>query len=222
MEEAGKFQLPKEFINQKAIIIGGSRGLGEVVAKLLSAGGGGVRIGFNQGKQDAVNICNEIKAAGEDAECFQFNVLEQPQPEKDILGTFIPTHLYYFATPLIPQTQNQSFNQEAYEELCNFYIKGFQNTVSQFEGLVTKFFYPSTSVINENPEMFLEYVAAKKKAEEILGVMENNNNIFIFKPRLPKMATDQTVSLTSSDSKAAAPILLKELKKFIDQSFNPN
>jgi acyl dehydratase len=217
MKEANKLKLSKEFTNQRAVIIGGSRGLGEVVAKIISAGGGSVRISFHQGMQDALNICNEIKRAGGDADCFQFNVLEKPNPEKDILGEFKPTHIYYFATPLIPQTQNQSFNQEIYEDLCNYYVEGFQNTFLQFQGLIRNFFYPSTSYIDENPKMFLEYVAAKKKAEEILGVIEKKNKIIIFKPRLPKMATDQTVSLTSSDSEDAAPIMLKQLKEFIEK-----
>ena len=112
---------------------------------------------------------------------------------------------------------NQSFNQEIYEDLCNYYVEGFQNTFLQFQGLIRNFFYPSTSYIDENPKMFLEYVAAKEKAEEILGVIEKKNKIIIFKPRLPKMATDQTVSLTSSDSEDAAPIMLKQLKEFIEK-----
>ncbi len=47
-----------EFAAQRALIIGGSRGLGEVTAKLLAVRGADVKITYQQGKEDAHRIVN--------------------------------------------------------------------------------------------------------------------------------------------------------------------
>ena len=54
----------EEFSEQRALIIGGSRGLGEVAAKLLAAGGAEVIITYYRGEQDAIRIVEEIVAHG--------------------------------------------------------------------------------------------------------------------------------------------------------------
>ena len=53
------------FSGQRAVVIGGSRGLGEVTAKLLAMGGADVTITYHRGKGDAEAIAAEIAAAGE-------------------------------------------------------------------------------------------------------------------------------------------------------------
>lgn len=218
MNGARQLIASNELIGHKAIIIGGSRGLGEVVAKLISAAGGSARITYSQGKQDAIKVCNEINEAGGDADCFELNVLDKAFDISSSLKNFIPNHVYYFATPLIPQTQNQIFNHEVYNELYNFYILGFLNIYEIFKESAKNYFYPSTSFINDQPQLFLEYIEAKKKAEEVLEALQLNQNINIYKPRLPQMATDQTASLSSSEPNDPAPILLNYLKIFTKQT----
>ena len=44
---------PGEFANVRALVIGGSRGLGEITAKIIAAGGGDVWITYRRGKEDA-------------------------------------------------------------------------------------------------------------------------------------------------------------------------
>src|SRR5262249_47953873 len=52
------------FAAQRAVVVGGSRGLGEVTAKLLAAGGADVLITYHRGKEDADSVAAEINAAG--------------------------------------------------------------------------------------------------------------------------------------------------------------
>ena len=49
-----------EFDGVRALVIGGSRGLGEITAKLIAAGGGKVVITYHAGKSDAMAVAQEI------------------------------------------------------------------------------------------------------------------------------------------------------------------
>ena len=75
-------------------------------------------------------------------------------------------------------------------------------------------FYPSTSFIDEDPKNFKEYVRAKREAEELCEQVSKEENIIISNPRLPKMATDQTASISVSNALDPTPIILEELRKF--------
>jgi NAD(P)-dependent dehydrogenase (short-subunit alcohol dehydrogenase family) len=52
------------FAGHRALVIGGSRGLGELTAKIVAAGGADVVITYARGKDDAERVCAEICAAG--------------------------------------------------------------------------------------------------------------------------------------------------------------
>ncbi len=69
----------EEFSAQRALIVGGSRGLGEVTAKLLAAGAAEVILTYYRGKQDAQRIVEEIVSHGANADCLPLNVLEPSQ-----------------------------------------------------------------------------------------------------------------------------------------------
>jgi acyl dehydratase len=215
MNQISEYKLSKEFVNQKAVIIGGSRGLGEVTAKLISAGGGKVMISYKEGKKDAMEICNEINSLENIADCFRYDVTNPNIDIEKVLKKWKPTHLYYFATPRIPQTEKESFNKNVYKYLYKYYVDGFLQCISQFKMLgVRKYFYPSTIYIEEKPKNFLEYIEAKKQAEEFCLETCRKDNIDIYFPRLPKMDTDQTLSLVFSKGMNPTPIMLEVLKKF--------
>src|SRR5690606_25711532 len=52
------------FATQRALVVGGSRGVGEITAKLLSAGGADVIITYHQGLEEAENVTKEIIDGG--------------------------------------------------------------------------------------------------------------------------------------------------------------
>jgi hypothetical protein len=87
---------PDAFVGQRALVVGGSRGLGEVAAKILAAGGADVQLTYRVGKRDAQNVVDEIVTGGGQANFCELDVL---QPQNKWAGPTAPTHLYYFCQP---------------------------------------------------------------------------------------------------------------------------
>ena len=122
-EQPGSRDLKKlvragEFQGQRALIIGGSRGIGEVAAKLLAAGGAEVQLTYRQGKQEAEAIVGDIVAGGGIAAAFAYDVLDPQDTFARQLGeNWRPTHLYFFATPFIfvPSRWPHAFSQTFFQ-----------------------------------------------------------------------------------------------------------
>jgi hypothetical protein len=209
-----KIAVPGEFADQRALVIGGSRGLGEVVAKLLAAGDGEVLLTYAKGEADAQRVVDEIKAGGGRAHRTGFNVLEPPRP---LASDFGPTHLYYFATPYIASRRG-AFSTRLFREFCDYYVSGFSSTIELFLNQarpLRNVFYPSSAFIKEKPPSLCEYVAAKAAGEALCAVLEGGSkDLLIYKPRLPKMATDQTASILPARRRNPASLMLKHLRRF--------
>ena len=92
-----------EFGDQHAFIVGGSRGLGEVTAKMLAAGGARVVLTYFRGSEDAQDVANEIASAGGLAGAMQFNSLAARETlvDEEMMGEL--THLYYLAISEFPK-----------------------------------------------------------------------------------------------------------------------
>ncbi len=215
-----------EFADQRALVIGGSRGLGEVTAKIISAGGGDVKITYFQGDEDARRVVHEITSDGGIAGLLKLDVRSSESRLGDLLGSsWRPTHLYYFATPFIFSGEEKIFTPELFQEFCDYYVIGFLNVVNQLEGeQVTNVFYPSTIAIDELPVLMGEYAAAKTAGETLCSFLQKTrNDLFIHRPRLPRIATDQTVSLLPDSlmtvsNEDPVPLLIHELRHFRDSS----
>jgi hypothetical protein len=210
-----------EFAGQRALIIGGSRGLGEVVAKLLSAGSAEVNITYHQGEKDAERVADEINSGGGTAVCLKMNVLKLNSAilEKAFYD-WKPSHLYYFATPFIFVGARGIFSVDLFSKFCDYYVTGFLNTFNYLKDLGLKYVYcPSSVAIDELPEDMGEYAAAKTAAETLCSFLEKcNKNMKIHRPRLPRMSTDQTVSLLPVKNNDPVPIMLEHLRNLRDAS----
>lgn len=212
---------PGEFDGQRALVIGGSRGLGEVAAKLLAAGGADVVISYHQGKADAQAVVDDICAEGGRASCLQLDALALPPPHstRESLTADAepaPTHLYYFASPFIFAATKGRFSPDLFGRFCDYYVLGFLRIVNHFAALgLRNVFHPSTSALDELPLHMGEYAAAKG-ASEVVGqfIEKATRGMVVHQPRLPRMATDQTASLVPIPSEDPAPILLAELRRF--------
>ena len=207
----------KEFSEQRALIIGGSRGLGEVVAKLLAAGGAEVIITYYRGEQDAKRIVEEIVAHGAKADCLPLNALE---PSPALLSTVAdsskPLYLYYFATPFIFGAGKGRFSPKRFTTFSEYYVTGFLRTVQTLAASsagLQKIFYPSSTAIDELPLDMGEYAAAKMAGEILCEFLQKASpGIAIHKPRLPRVATDQTVSLLPVSNQGPVSVLLAHLR----------
>jgi MaoC like domain/short chain dehydrogenase len=209
----------EEFSDQRALIVGGSRGLGEVTAKLLAAGGAEVILTYYRGRQDAQRIVEEIVSHGSRADCLPLNVLE---PWQGLPGRIVnrpgPLYLYYFATPYIFGAAKGRFSPQRFTAFCEYYITGFLRTVQcvadPTAGL-QKVFYPSSAAIEELPLDMGEYAAAKMAGEILCDFLQKAHpGLAIHKPRLPRVATDQTVSLLPVSSREPVSVLLSNLRYF--------
>jgi len=208
---------PAEFSAQRALIVGGTRGLGEVTAKLLAAGGAEVILTYYRGQQDAQRIVEEIVSHGIDADCLLLDVLEPvPGPPDRIVNRSKPLYLYYFATPFIFGAVKGKFSSQRFATFSEYYVTGFLRTIQAFADPTTglqKVFYPSSVAIDELPLDLGEYAAAKMAGEILCDFLQKTHpGLAIHKPRLPRVATDQTVSLLPVSNQEPVSVLLSNLR----------
>jgi hypothetical protein len=207
----------EEFSAQQALIVGGSRGLGEVTAKLLAGGGAEVILTYYRGEQDAQRIVEEIVAHGAYADSFPLNILEPLQALSGrIANPSKPLYLYYFATPYIFGAAKGKFSSQRFAIFSQYYVSGFFRTVEAVADLkigLRRVFYPSSAAIEELPLDMAEYAAAKMAGETICDFLQKAHpGLIIHKPRLPRVATDQTVSLLPVNTQEPVPVLLRNLR----------
>ena len=187
---------PDEFKGQKVLIVGGSRGLGEITTKILVAGGASVRFTYNKGIVDAEKIEKELSSYDKFALKVKLNVLDFQTYDSIIDDDWIPTHCYYFATPFIFSGVKGMFSESLFEQFNSVYTTAFIKLVTFLKQKGTfNYFYPSTVAIDEMPNNMVEYTISKysaQKACEVLSSSDNSLKIEMYK--FPRMETDQTVS----------------------------
>ena len=200
-----------EFAKSTALVVGGSRGLGEITGKLIAAGGGRVIITYARGKTDAENLAGEINAWGGRCEIAAYDIHKNADEQLEALKR-TPTHLYYFATPMIFGGNANYFSRERFAEFNEFYVHGFARLVEATrrrapEGIAV--FYPSSVFVQNRPRHMTEY-AMSKAAGEILcvDIARSCKDVRVLAERLPRLRTDQTSTLIQVDAVSAVPIML--------------
>ncbi len=215
MESLADLVRPTEFAGSVALIVGGSRGLGELTAKLIAAGGGRAIITWRTGKDDAERVAREIRQAGGNCESLAYDS-QQSSSEQLISLEATPTHAYYFATPAIFRPQSQIFSSERLREFLAVYVDGFWQ-LSQALRTRQKhlsLFYPSSISVEERPRGMTEYTMAKAAGEILCADM----NAFmpstrVIVRRLPRLLTDQTASNTASETTRPIDTMLPILRE---------
>jgi NAD(P)-dependent dehydrogenase (short-subunit alcohol dehydrogenase family) len=192
-----------EFGDVRAMIVGGSRGLGEVTAKIIAAGSGRVTITYAQGAEDARRVQSDIHASGDRCGMVRYDV-RAPADDQLISEMLNITHLYYFATPRIERPAQAVFSPHLFHEFIEFYVNGFHRTclaaMHSAQGPVSVF-YPSSEFVTHTPSNLTEYAMAKA-AGEILCTRLSNRPPFlrVTATRLPQLITDQTEGLFASSA----------------------
>jgi len=206
MDSLAEVVTPGEFAGSVVLIVGGSRGLGELTAKLIAAGGGRVIVSWQVGKEDAERVALEIRAAGGMCETLSFDARKPALPQLAALAA-APTHAYYFATPTIFRPQAEMFVQSRLDEFVAIYVDGFwqlaQALRSRRPGV--SLFYPSSVFVTERPRGMTEYAMSKAAGEVLCAEMNASlAPLHVTVARLPRLATDQTASFSGQD--AALPL----------------
>src|SRR5262249_61240333 len=128
-----------------------------------------VAITFFRGREDAIEVTQDIVANGGRCRFFQFDVISPPQALSDeqLLIDFRPTHLYFFATPPIQLVKGQPFSKARFYRFCDYYVSGLADVVSSIYrlfpsgGAPLALLYPSTMFLDKPPPGAAEYTAAK-------------------------------------------------------------
>jgi acyl dehydratase len=202
---------PAEFAGCTALVVGGSRGLGELTAKLIAAGGGGTILTYAVGVVDAERVAAEIEAVGSPCQVTPFDARLEVEPQLRNLGVE-PTHMYYFATPRIFKQRPTLFSSEVLAEFLRVYVEAFYETcrvlASRRRGRIAAF-YPSSLAVEERPRDATEYAMAKAAGEVLCADMNRlMPRVRIEVRRLPRLLTDQTATMVPSETASSLDTML--------------
>ena len=202
------------FKKMQALVVGGSRGLGKISAKIIAAGGGETTITYLKGKKDAEHVAKEISEYGGVCRVMQLDVSEPTSAIQSLIQKDLqPTHVLYFATPRISSRPGED-NLNAFH---NIYSKGLikvVNALNNQDNKLLTLFYPSSIYIGETPAELTNYAVAKEKGEiAAKNLAKTRPNLNVVIERLKPLATDQSASLLSVDLTAPLETMVHLITK---------
>jgi hypothetical protein len=200
--ELATFVDSSEFEGTKSLVIGGSRGLGSITAKLLAAGGGNVVITYASGFEQAVEICDEINNWRQGAcDIAKFDVSTDSFESMNIRFSALHS-VYYYPTPRIFTKKAAVFDAQIFLEFYLFYITKFHELCAYLEETSAqpiKIFYPSSMAVEERPRDVTEYAMAKSAAEILIADINRYfQHVSVISVRLPRLDTDQTATIAKN------------------------
>ncbi len=209
---------PEQFLGQTALVVGGSRGLGEITSKLIAAGGGYVVLTYSSGQGDAEAIVDDVRKSGGQCETVHYDVLSSGVTKPLILGNKHFTHVYYFASPKIEKGGLSVWDAALFETFSTFYLTGLAKLLeyfiadSAYRKQGAKLLLPSTVFLDDPADGFSEYVACKAAMESFANQFQDKHSSWrICTPRLPRLSTDQTASIVQASPIEAAQTILAQL-----------
>lgn len=224
-QEARQLVERQEFSGRDVLVVGGSRGLGEVASKLLAAGGARLCLTYSRGQQDANRVCDEINAfAPPTASTIHLDVhaaelatewprITQQHPDFGARGI----DLLYFATPTIRPGTKHGFRAEHFHAFASTYLEGLVRVTEAIRDLnlpIGNALIPSSIYVEERPAELAEYIVAKAATEAAcvalaqLGIFQR-----VHTPRWPRMKTDQTLSTVPETLPEPSEIVLGSLRQ---------
>jgi acyl dehydratase/NAD(P)-dependent dehydrogenase (short-subunit alcohol dehydrogenase family) len=207
---------PGRFAGQHALVVGGTRGVGEIAAKILAAGGAEVALTYRQGRGDAERVQCEIQAGGGHCRILH---LDTAAPGLDAAGALAglppPSLCLYFASPHIAANKSRAWDSALFARFCAVYVDGFAQLVRALADGPSPgctFYYPSSIYVCEPEKGFAEYASAKGAGEALCAQLAARwPKARFVAPRLPRMATDQTASIVPVRCDSALEVMLGEL-----------
>jgi acyl dehydratase len=198
------------FAGQNALIIGGSRGLGEVTAKILAAGGGYPVITYREGQREAEAVAAGIRQAGGQCDVISYDALEPAAGQID--GIRAVDFCYYFATAKILQRKSALYEPEKLRGFLSYYADGFYDlctALAQNRRGKIGIFYPSTVLIDEEVGGAAEYAMAKSAGEALSKYINAFlPQVHVISRRLPRVLTDQTTTIGVASTRDALDVML--------------
>ncbi|GAM97947.1 hypothetical protein U91I_01577 [alpha proteobacterium U9-1i] len=218
MDELARLVERDEFVGQRAFVVGGARGLGAAIVKLLAAGGGQVVFTYASSGAEANALVSEVAGFGRgSATALEFDARGQPSKALMVAAKSGLSHLYYCATPKIFRQIGVGFSPSIFAEFAEIYLDGFANTLRILASAKTAdapltIIFPSTIAIEERPPGLTEYAMAKAAGEVLAADLGLSLGARVFAPRLPRMLTDQTNSVPPIPAPSAVDVILPMLR----------
>lgn len=214
---------PGRFAGQRALVVGGSRGLGEVVAKMLLGGGADVTLTYAHGQADAQAIAAEADALGLRCAVRHLDVTAPPDAAS-LAALAAPgsggfTHLYYFATPAITKGLPQQWSQALFDRYQQFYVSGFMQlcqgllAAGAVDAAGLRVLVPSSVFVDQPVRGFAEYGAAKAAGEAAAAHLALGGRVQVLMPRLPRLRTDQNSDPGDSEVQDPVPVMDRVLRE---------
>lgn len=195
-----------------ALVIGGSRGLGEVTAKLLAAGGANVIITYAAGADDAERVAAEIRDAGGRCTTRKLDVLAPLEGQLHDLPRDIG-EVYYFATTKIFHQSRVVFSAQRFADFERIYVSAFETLCRQLQATLDRdltVFYPSSVAVADRPRGMTEYSMAKAAGEILCEDIDRfMPHVRTVTYRLPRLPTDQTSTVTPEETDGPTETMLR-------------
>lgn len=199
--------------DQKALVVGGSSGIGLQCVRMLSLNNASVLFSYYKNEVEAKKNVIDLIAVNKNVCAFKMNVSNIEKETFDYINQFSPTHLYYFATPRIIHN-SELLNFNCFIELSEYYIFALEKIIKNCPS-IKKIFLPSSTAIVELPKDMYEYSIVKYAMELFAFILQKKYMVNVFVPRLPRIETNQTQSVMNVYSSKAEDVLYEELNKFL-------
>jgi len=204
---------PKEFSGTTALIVGGSRGLGVLVARMIAAGGGRVIVTYVVGEIEARELAAEIG----DRACRILRYDARQDAASQLSGLDWPVdQLYYFATTQIFRRKAKLFDADHFAKFCQVYVDGFADicaVLDQRRSSPLAIFYPSSAALDEHTRDMTEYCMAKLAGEKLCADMIRFAGARVVVTRLTRVLTDQTATVMPVESSDAVEVMLPIIRR---------
>ena len=210
MQELSTRVGPHEFQGQRALVVGGSRGLGELTAKIIAAGGGVPVITYAAGEADAERVVEEITASGGRCERRKYDIASPAEEQLATLSAPV-SHAYYFASCQIFRRRTQAFSRELLDEFMAYYVDGFYRLCTALRAAspsacgVLSLFDRAGRAPTRHDRVRMAKVAGEILCADLSRVWPD---VRIFVRRLPRVPTDQTSSLVPVKSADPLQVML--------------
>jgi hypothetical protein len=209
---------PAEFAGSTSLIVGGSRGLGALTAKILASGGGKVIITYLTGRDDAQRLTAEIGSQMGENVCrlLRYDVHHNAALQLGTISDHI-SHLYYFATSNIARQKDGLFVADLFAEFVKMYVTGFYDCcrylASRGPETLTAF-YPSSVFVERAPPAMAEYSMAKMAGETLCAnINRAHDRVRTIVSRLPRLFTDQTATVLPMGRSDPLEVMLPIVRK---------
>jgi acyl dehydratase len=192
----------------RAVVIGGSGGLGARVAEqIVRSGGAALVTGRELANETGASLAFARLDVSDGISVADFAAR---------VDEFAPTHLFYMASPRIFEKGNPGFSFPRLERFLDVYAMGLIRLLSASKRLAeVPVFWPSTMLLDAQPGGNAEYLISKAVGERMLEMLTNQPAMRVFRPRLEGFSTGQTSSLVRKAQADELPRLKSIIEEFL-------